>query len=70
VEEKKTLANGMVSVNSMNDDYYELDKENYALVGQNSGKSFTLGDEVKVKLTGVNIDNREIDFKLVDKRVR
>jgi|AntRauTorcE11897_2_1112592.scaffolds.fasta_scaffold00525_14 ribonuclease R len=66
VEEKKTLANGMVSVNSMNDDYYELDKENYALVGQNSGRSFTLGDEVKVKLTGVSIDNREIDFKLVD----
>lgn len=66
VEEEKTLANGMVSVNSMNDDYYELDKENYALVGQNSGKSFTLGDKVRVKLIGVNIDNREIDFKLVE----
>lgn len=66
VEEEKTLANGMVSVNSMNDDFYELDQENYALVGQKTGKRFQLGDEVKVKLTGVNIDNREIDFKLVE----
>ncbi len=50
----------------MNDDYYELDQENYALVGQKTGKRFQLGDEVQVKLTGVNIDNREIDFSLVD----
>ncbi|MEX2514868.1 MAG: ribonuclease R [Candidatus Paceibacterota bacterium] len=66
VEEKKTLANGMVSMRSLNDDYYELDKENYALVGRDSGRTFTLGDEVKVKLTKVNIDNREIDFSLVE----
>ena len=65
IEEKATLANGLVSVRSLNDDYYELDKEQYALVGRDSGKSFTLGDEVKVKLTGVNVDNREIDFSLV-----
>lgn len=65
VEEKETLANGMVSVNSLNDDYYELDQENYALVGKNTGRRFQLGDEVKVKLKDVNVDNREIDFSLV-----
>ena len=64
IEEKATLANGMVSVRSLNDDYYELDKENYALVGRDTGKKYTLGDEVKVKLTDVNIDDREIDFTL------
>lgn len=66
IEEKQTLANGMVSVNSMQDDYYELDKEQYALVGKNTGTTYTLGDEVKVKLVGVNIDNREIDFELLE----
>ncbi|MEX2368851.1 MAG: ribonuclease R [Candidatus Paceibacterota bacterium] len=66
VEEEETLANGMVSVNSLNDDYYELDQENYALVGKNTGRRFTLGDEVKVTLESVNVDNREIDFKLAE----
>lgn len=66
VEEEKTLANGMVHVSQMGDDYFELDKENYALVGKNTGKRYTLGDEVRVKLKDVNIDNREIDFALVE----
>jgi ribonuclease R len=64
VEEKQTLANGMVHVSQMGDDYFELDEDQYALVGQNSGKAYTLGDEVKVKLVDVDIDNREIDFEL------
>jgi ribonuclease R len=66
VEEKKTLANGMVHVSNMGDDYFELDEERYAIVGKETGKEYTLGDEVKVKLTDVDIDNREIDFELAD----
>lgn len=66
VEEKQTLANGMVHVSQMGDDYFELDEEQYAIVGSNTGKTYTLGDEVKVKLEGVDIDNREIDFSLAE----
>jgi ribonuclease R len=67
VEEKQTLANGMVHVSEMGDDYFELDEDKYALVGSNTGKTYTLGDEVKVKLEDVDVDNREIDFSLADK---
>ncbi len=66
VEEEKTLANGMVHVSNMGDDYFELDEEQYAFVGKDSGKTYTLGDTVKVELTGVDIDNREIDFELIE----
>jgi VacB/RNase II family 3'-5' exoribonuclease len=66
VEEKETLANGMVHVSNMGDDYFELDEKRYALVGTDTGKEYTLGDEVTVKLTDVDVDNREIDFELVN----
>lgn len=68
VEEEQTLANGMVHVSDMGDDYFELDEDQYAIVGKETGKSYTLGDEVTVKLESVDIDNREIDFELVDSK--
>jgi ribonuclease R len=66
VEEKETLANGMVHVSNMGDDYFVLDESQYAIVGKETGKEYTLGDEVTVKLIDVDIDNREIDFELVN----
>lgn len=66
VEEETTKAHGMVNVRNMDDDYYSLDEKQYALVGQNSGNKYTLGDEVRVKLIDANLDEKQLDFKLVD----
>jgi ribonuclease R len=62
VEEEHTKAEGMVHVSNIGDDYFELDENNYALVGQDTGKKYTLGDEVRVKLTEVNMERNELDF--------
>jgi ribonuclease R len=35
------------------------------LIGQNRGQSFSLGDEVKIQVAGVNLEERKIDFQLV-----
>lgn len=67
VEEKETKANGYISVQSLEDDYYTYNEKTYSLVGSKTGRTFRLGDEIKVKLTKVNIDDREIDFVVVDK---
>ncbi|SEG08108.1 RNAse R [Caloramator fervidus] len=57
---------GLVHINNMNDDYYIFDENLYALVGRETRKIYRLGDEVKVKVYKVDVDNRNIDFVLVE----
>ena len=58
---------GLVHVSSLNDDYYEFDEENYCLVGESSGKTYHLGDAVRVMVSEVDINTKSIDFILVKK---
>lgn len=65
VEEKETKCEGMVSLRTMTDDFYELDEKNYTIKGQKTGKKFTLGDEVKFKVLKADMDKRVLDYKLI-----
>lgn len=65
VEEKETLAEGMIRLGALKDDFYELDKKNFVLIGQRTKRRFRLGDPIKVKLMGVNTEDRTIDWQLV-----
>jgi ribonuclease R len=60
---------GMVSVRSMKDDYYYFDEANYRIVGRSSGITFTLGDKVTVKLTNADIQQKHIDFQLINQEL-
>ncbi|MDR1886683.1 MAG: ribonuclease R [Prevotellaceae bacterium] len=66
VELIDTKIEGMVSVRSMKDDYYCFDEDNYRIAGQSSGITYTLGDKVTVKLTNADIQQKHIDFQLVN----
>jgi ribonuclease R len=55
---------GLVRVSSMEDDYYQHVEEQYALIGERTHKVYRLGDAVKVVLTRVNPEERNIDFIL------
>jgi len=68
VEEKKTLAEGLIRLSNMRDDYYNLDRKNYALVGERTKRRFRLGDPVKIRLTAVSLEDRTIDWQLVEAR--
>lgn len=57
---------GLVPIHTMNEDYFELDEENYALVGRLSHKMYHLGDTVKVKVVSVSLMDRTVDFELAD----
>ncbi len=65
VRDLDSYAEGMISLRSLDDDYYVLDKENYRLIGRNTKKKFALGDEVKVRVEKVDLEARIIDFILV-----
>lgn len=64
VEITETASEGLVRMNDLNDDYYELDKENYRLVGKRTGRFYTFGDAVKVKVKETNISRRSMDLVL------
>lgn len=55
---------GFLHVSYMNDDFYQYDERSVSLIGRNSGRRFTIGDEVKVRIDRVDMDEREIVFGL------
>ena len=57
---------GLVHVNSMEDDFYRFREEEYALHGERSGKRYRLGDRVQVRVSRVSREERFIDFVLVE----
>ena len=65
VQEQNTLAEGMVKLSSMDGDYYEHEPSKYRVRGKNTGKTYRLGDEVRVRLTRADMDERQLDFEMV-----
>ncbi len=66
VELCKNLAEGLIHIRELDDDYYIFDDKNYLLKGRSSGRKLRLGDKVNVKLIRVDEEKREIDFVLLD----
>ncbi len=65
VEEVNTKAEGMVKLRDMKDDFYELSEKHYAIVGKSTGKKYSLGDKVRVKLINADPENKKLDFQFV-----
>ena len=63
--ELDNMIEGLVHVNSLKGDYFNLVEELLCLIGQNTKKRYTIGDRVKVKVVGASREARTIDFELV-----
>jgi ribonuclease R len=59
-------ADGLVHVTSLPRDYYHRDASGTTLTGERSGRSYRLTDSLKVRLVGVNVEERKIDFVPVE----
>ena len=66
VELTDSKCEGMVPLRDLDDDYYDFDERNYALVGRRHHHRYTLGDAVKVKVARANLDKKQLDFALVE----
>lgn len=64
VEITETASEGLIRMTDLGDDYYELDKENYRIIGQRTSKIYTFGDAVKVKVKDTNLARRSMDLYL------
>ena len=58
---------GLIRLANMRDDYYIFDQEKYTIIGERTHKTFKIGDTVKIQVENVNVDFREIDFRLIAK---
>jgi ribonuclease R len=57
---------GLVHISSLANDYYQFDPIGQRLIGESFGNIYRLGDAVKVKVLSINLDDRQIDFELVE----
>jgi len=65
VGEKETMAEGLITIRSLSDDYYEITDHGFRLKGKKNGKIYSLGDIVKIKLKNVDIERKQIDWEMV-----
>lgn len=53
---------GFISVSNLYDDYYCYSDEEYAMIGEATGKKYSLGDSIKIKVKDTDKRTKTIDF--------
>lgn len=66
VEIEPTKIEGMVSLREIRSDFFEFDEERYRLVGKRTHKIFRLGDKVRIRVKNANLEQRLLDFELIE----
>ena len=66
VQGVKLPAEGLVRVETLRDDTYRFDRASHTLAGHRAGNSYRLGDLVRVAVARVDLERREIDFRVVE----
>ena len=64
--EIENTVEGMVRVDSLNDDYYDYENTKYRLIGRRTNRIYALGDKVTIKVHSVDLQEREINFTIAD----
>jgi ribonuclease R len=70
IELENIFVEGLVHVSNLKNDYYHFDVTKQRLVGEKSGASFCLGDQVHIRVARVDLDERKIDFDLIQSDVK
>ena len=65
VEIEPTKIEGMVSLKAIKEDYFAFDEEKYRVTGKNTGRVFTLGDKVRIRVLRASLEQKQIDYELI-----
>ncbi|MEO8681078.1 MAG: ribonuclease R [Vicinamibacterales bacterium] len=57
---------GLVHVSTMADDYYRFQEQAHSLFGENTKKTYRLGDRIRVQIVRVDMERRQIDLGIED----
>lgn len=68
--ELENTVEGLIRLSAMTDDYYHFHEQHMALIGERTSKIYRIGDEVKIRVARVNMDDHTIDFEMTDMKQR
>ena len=60
-------AEGLIRVEALADDYYRFDRATHSLIGYRQDNSYRLGDLLLVEIVYVDVDRRELDFRVIQR---
>ncbi len=66
VEFRQGLAEGFVRMDSLKDDHYQLIQKEHRFQGTRSGRSYQIGDQVRVRLSSCSLARLDIDLDIQD----
>ena len=66
VQLKEMPIDGLIHISNIPGDYWELENGGMGLVGRRTGQRWQMGDTVQVRLSRVDLTQRQIDFELID----
>ncbi len=69
VELDDSKVNGLVHVTQLPRDYYQFDAVRKTLSGERRGHEYRLGDRVRIVVLKASVEERKIDFRLVEEGV-
>ena len=65
VELQDIYIEGLVHVSTLSGDYFHHDSAKHRMIGERTAVSFRLGDEVRVRVVRVGLEDRKIDLELI-----
>ncbi|MCC8363666.1 ribonuclease R [Lysobacter sp. A6] len=68
IELDESKVNGLVHVTQLPNDYYHFDPIRKTLTGERTAREFRLGDRVEIIVLKASVEDRRIDFRLVEER--
>ena len=66
VELDETHCEGLVSIHSLDNDFYEFDERNYCIVGRRRHQKYQLGDKVTIQVARADLVKKQLDYVIVD----
>ena len=67
VELEDSIVEGMMFMRDIPGDFYQFDEERYEVYGHSTGKVFTLGNKVRIRVKSADLRRRLLDFEFVAK---
>lgn len=68
VELPDVLLTGMIHISALADDFYTYNQSQRRLIGRQSRRRFSVGDELRVYVARVDVFKRQVDFALAEER--
>lgn len=65
VETVDTKCEGLISLHNLSEEFKHSESE-YALIGQQTGKKYRIGDKVNIRVVSANLAKRQLDYDLAE----